>query len=189
MLSSHLRQCALLLWRRRRSGFGQAVGLRRAAKLAHQANETVASRDRQKPHAVGGSRDIGMGLSSRNEETVPNPRLNVAPAQTNPRFAGQQHENLVLIVMHMKRRRVAQGRMVLHHACPVPTKLWRNPNDDKGIDEPQSLQIVGAHRLAPIAMAPGAYGAAAGFASRLLRPFPSARLLARRRANAPGDSP
>src|SRR5471030_394682 len=106
-----------------------------------------------------------MGLPLRNEETIPDPRLHIPPAQMNAGLAGEQDENLVLIVVHVKRRRVAHGRMMLHHACPVLTKLWRNPNDDKGIDKPQSLQIVGAHRLAPNVIAPGAYGAPPGFAS------------------------
>jgi hypothetical protein len=86
-----------------------------------------------------------MALTFGDKETVADVRLNVPPAQMNCGLAGEQNENLVLIVVHMKRRRVAHGRMVLHHARPVLAKLWRNPNDDKGIDKPQSLQIVRAH--------------------------------------------
>lgn len=89
-----------------------------------------------------------MGLALRNQEAVTPPRLNVLSAQMNPRRAGEQDKNLVLVVVHMKRRRVAEGRMMLHYAGAVLTKLWRNPYDDKGIDKPESLQTIVAHGLA-----------------------------------------
>ena len=50
-----------------------------------------------------------MRLALRNQETVPGPGLNVAPAQMKPRLAGEQSENLVLIAVHMKGRRVPLG--------------------------------------------------------------------------------
>jgi hypothetical protein len=63
----------------------------------------------------------------------------------NPRFPGEQDENFILIVVHVKGRRVTYGRMVLHHACAILTELRRNANDDQGIDKPQSLHTIAAH--------------------------------------------
>ena len=57
-----------------------------------------------------------MRLALRNDEAVAGPRLDVAAAERKARFAFEQGENLVLIVVDMKRRRVALGRAVLQHA-------------------------------------------------------------------------